>query len=111
MRKQLTKRYKTKKNKRKAKKRTSRRIKRVKIVIKNLGKTKKNKSNKRKQYGTCGGKKMKGGGPVFQPIIDSGRAVEGGFKGFYDTFMGNDTLSNEVINTHPLGAHSNYGFE
>jgi len=87
-------------------KRRTRRTKKIKLKIKNLGKR---RSYKRIQYG-CSKKNMKGGGPVFQPLTDIGRNSDAVSKDFYNTFMGNDPTTNEVIVRDPASVDSNYNF-
>ncbi|AET73058.1 hypothetical protein PGAG_00169 [Phaeocystis globosa virus 12T] len=59
--------------------------KRIKLTIKNLGK--RNKTNKRV-------KKMKGGGPSFQPFTDTSRGFSNAADDVYNTIMGNDHSRN-----------------
>ena len=102
--------YRRKPNSKKNKRKTRRTIrKRMKLKIKNLGKRKsyKRKSYKRIQYG-CSKKNMKGGGPMFQPITDLGRNSDGASKMFFNSFMGNDPKTNEVIVIDPAGKSSNF---
>jgi hypothetical protein len=74
-----------------AKRKKSRKLtKRVKSKIRNLGKR---KSNKRIQYG-CNSKKMRGGGPAFQPLTDITRNFSGTSNDVYNTIMGNDPTRN-----------------
>ena len=97
--------YRRKPNSKKNKRKTRRTIrKRMKLKIKNLGKR---KSYKRIQYG-CSKKNMKGGGPMFQPITDLGRNSDGASKMFFNSFMGNDPKTNEVIIIDPAGKSSNF---
>ena len=97
--------YRRKPNSKKNKRKTRRTIrKRMKLKIKNLGKR---KSYKRIQYG-CSKKNMKGGGPMFQPITDLGRNADGASKMFFNSFMGNDPKTNEVIVIDPAGKSSNF---
>lgn len=97
--------YRRKPNSKKNKRKTRRTIrKRMKLKIKNLGKR---KSYKRIQYG-CSKKNMKGGGPMFQPITDLGRNSDGASKMFFNSFMGNDPKTNEVIVIDPAGKSSNF---
>jgi len=97
--------YRRKPNSKKNKRKTRRTIrKRMKLKIKNLGKR---KSYKRIQYG-CSKKNMKGGGPLFQPITDLGRNSDGASKMFFNSFMGNDPKTNEVIIIDPAGKSSNF---
>jgi len=67
------------------KKKSKKTTKRIKLTIKNLGK--RNKTNKRV-------KKMKGGGPSFQPFTDTGRGFSHAAGGIYNTMMGNDPMRN-----------------
>jgi len=55
-----------------------------------LGKRK----TRRIQYG-C--KSMRGGGPIFQPVTETLRGIEGGSLNTYNTLMGNDPTTNETI--------------
>ena len=55
-----------------------------------LGKRK----TRRIQYG-C--KSMRGGGPIFQPVTETLRGIEGGSLNNYNTLMGNDPTRNETI--------------
>ena len=55
-----------------------------------LGKRK----TRRIQYG-C--KSMRGGGPIFQPVTETLRGIEGGSLNNYNTLMGNDPTTNETI--------------
>lgn len=97
--------YRRKPNSKKNKRRT-RRTKRIKLKIKNLGKR---RTNKRIQYG-CSKKNMKGGGPIFQPLTDIGRNSDGASKMFFNSFMGNDPGTNEVIIRDPASEDSNFNF-
>ena len=50
--------------------------------------------SRRIQYG-C--KSMRGGGPIFQPVTETLRGIEGGSLNNYNTLMGNDPTRNETI--------------
>ena len=85
----------SKKYKKKIKKCTKRCIK--KYIRKKGKKYNTIKKNKRNQYG-C--KKMKGGGPSFQPMSDLFRGSEASRTDVYNTLMGNDVTRNEVIQSN-----------
>ena len=66
----------------------------IKLTIKKCRRRVRNQigcSNKRKQ-------RMRGGGPLFQPLTDAMRVIEGGSATNYNTLMGNDNTQNEVMN-------------
>ena len=86
-------------NKRKYRK-NKRRTKRMKLKIKNLGK--KIKTCKRIQYGCSSKKKMKGGGPIFQPLTDFNRTSEASSQDFLNKFYGNDPNTNENLEINPI---------
>ena len=92
---------------RKKSQKSKRKTKRMKLKIKNLGKR---RSLKRIQYGCSSKKNMKGGGPIFQPLTDTARVFEGNSKDTYNTYMGNDTNTNETIIRDPASLESNYNF-
>ena len=75
----------TTQGKRYLKKKSKKTTKRIKLTIKNLGK--RIKTNKRV-------KKMKGGGPSFQPFTDTGRGFSHAADHVYNTINGLDHSRN-----------------
>jgi hypothetical protein len=61
--------------------------KRIKLTIKNLGKRKSKRTSKRIQHG-CRLKKMRGGGPGFQPFTDVSRSFTSVADGLHDRITG-----------------------
>ena len=66
-------------------KKSKKSTKRIKLIIKNLGK--RNRTNKRM-------KKMRGGGPGFQPFTDTSRSLFDSVNGVYDIATGNIPSTN-----------------
>ncbi len=89
------------KMKKSIKKRTSKQYKKLKNIVLKIKNTKmkrkflktlkrKNNQTKLRKYNRIqyGCSKMKGGGPLFQPLTDFSRSIEGGVNDIKGTFLG-----------------------